>query len=164
VIKHLFLLLLLTFTTTASSVENIHSFTAGSMNKILSAREGRPFILVFWNLDCQYCPTELKMLNKLKQQYRKELDVVLVSTDTLDDVPQLASRVKSYGIRKIEQWVFASSMPEQLRFEIDKRWYGEVPRTHFYNPAHERIVKTGLVEKKFVEQWLADNKPESKLH
>lgn len=163
-IKHLFLFLLLTFSTATSSIENIQSFSTGSMDKILSAREGRPFILVFWNLDCQYCPTELKMLNKLKKHYKKELDVVLVATDTIDDVPQLIARVKSYGMHKIEQWVFANSMPERLRFEVDKSWYGEVPRTHFYNQAHERIVKTGLVDQKFVEKWLADNKLEPNRH
>ncbi|MBT3888859.1 MAG: redoxin domain-containing protein [Nitrosomonadaceae bacterium] len=163
--RHLFFLLLLTFSATASSVENIHSFTPGSMEKILSAREGKPFILVFWNLDCQYCPTELKMLSKLKLKYTDRLDVVLVATDTLDDVPQLISRVKSYGINVAEQWVFASSVPERLRFEVDKRWYGEVPRTHFYDLAHKRTVKTGLVDQKFVESWLdRNNELEAKRH
>ena len=162
--KYLFVLLFLVSASIANSAENIHSFTTGSMDKILSAREGRPFILVFWNLDCQYCPTELEMLSNLKKKYKEELDIVLVATDTLDDVPQLSSRVENYGISKIEQWVFASPMPERLRFEIDRRWYGEVPRTHFYNKAHERIVKTGLVDQEFVEKWSADNKLELNRH
>ena len=38
-----------------------------------------------------------------------------------------------YGLGKVEQWVFADPMPERLRFEIDRRWYGELPRTHFYD-------------------------------
>ena len=163
--RHLLLLLLLTFSTAASSVESVHSFIPGSMEKILSAREGKPFILVFWNLDCQYCPAELKMLSKLKLQYTDKLDVILVATDTLDDVPQLISRAENYGIQEAEQWVFASSVSERLRFEVDKRWYGEVPRTHFYDHAHKRIVKTGLVDQKFVESWLArNNESELKRH
>ena len=163
--RYLFLLLLLTFSTTSSSVEDVHSFIPGSMEKILSAREGKPFILVFWNLDCQYCPTELKMLSKLKLKYTDRLDVVLVATDTLDDAPQIISRAKSYGIHLAEQWVFANSVPERLRFEVDKRWYGEVPRTHFYDLEHKRIVKTGVVDKKFVESWLdRNNELELKRH
>ena len=163
--RHLLLLLLLTFSTTSNSVENVHSFIPGSMEKILSAREGKPFILVFWNLDCQYCPTELKMLSKLKLKYADRLDVILVATDTLDDAPQLISRAKNYGIHPAEQWVFANSVSERLRFEVDKRWYGEVPRTHFYDPAHKRIVKTGLVDQKFVENWLdRNNELELKRH
>ena len=160
--RYIFLVLLLTFSTTVGSVESIHSFIPGSMEKILSTREGKPFVLVFWSLDCQYCPTELKMLSKLKRQYTDKLDIVLVATDTVDDVPQLISRVKSYGINEVEQWVFANSIPERLRFEVDKGWYGEVPRTHFYDRAHKRVVKTGLVDQKLVENWLAyNNKSES---
>ena len=41
--------------------------------------------------------------------------------------------------------------------EIDGRWYGEVPRTYFYDRKHQREVKTGLVNKKFFEDWLARN-------
>ena len=163
--KHLFLVLLLVFSTTAGSVEKVHSFIPGSMEKILSTREGKPFILVFWSLDCQYCPTELKMLSKLKRQYTDRLDIILVATDTLDDAPQLISRAESYGIHEAEQWVFASSVSERLRFEVDKRWYGEVPRTHFYDRTHKRMVKTGSVDQKFVESWLARiNESESKRY
>lgn len=163
--RYIFLVLMLIFSTVANSVESMHSFIPGSMERILSAREGKPFVLVFWNLDCQYCPTELKMLSKLKRQYTDKLDIILVATDTLDDAPLLISRAKSYGIHEEEQWVFSSSVPERLRFEVDKRWYGEVPRTHFYDRAHKRIVKTGLVDQKFIESWLARNKEsEPKRH
>jgi hypothetical protein len=48
-------------------------------------------------------------------------------------------------------------MPERLRLEIDSRWYGEVPRAYFYDRKHQREVRTGLVNKKFVEDWLARN-------
>ncbi len=41
--------------------------------------------------------------------------------------------------------------------EIDGRWYGEVPRTYFYDRKHQREVKTGLINKKFFEDWLARN-------
>ncbi|TFH09779.1 MAG: redoxin domain-containing protein [Nitrosomonadales bacterium] len=163
--RYLLFVLLLTLSAAAGSVESVHSFVPGSMKKIISAREGKPFILVFWSLDCQYCPTELKMLGKLKRQYTDKLDIILFATDTLNDEPQLISRAESYGIREVEQWVFAGDIPERLRFEIDQRWYGEVPRTHFYDRNHKRIVKTGLVDQKFIKSWLAhNNKSELKLH
>ena len=163
--RPLFIVLLLTLSTTAGSEESVHSFIPGSMEKILSTREGKLFILVFLPLDCQYCSTELKMLSKLKRQYTDRLDIILVATDTLDDTPQLISRAESYGIHEAEQWVFASSVSERLRFEVDKRWYGEVPRTHFYDRTHKRMVKTGLVDQKFVESWLSrNNESESKRY
>ncbi|SCY69324.1 Thiol-disulfide isomerase or thioredoxin [Nitrosospira sp. Nl5] len=152
----LLLVLMLTVMSAPRAAEDVHPFKLGSLSQVLGAREGQPFVLVLWSLDCQYCPTELKMLSELKRNHPK-LDVVLIATDTVNDTPQLISRAESYGMSKVEQWVFAEDMPERLRFEIDRRWYGEVPRTYFYDPKHQREAKTGLVSKKFVEDWLARN-------
>ncbi len=154
--RRLLLVLMLTVSGMAIAAHDVRPFVPGSLAQILAAREDRPFILVFWSLECQYCPTELKMLGVLKQRYPK-LDIVLVATDTPNDAPQLAARAKSYGISKAEQWVFAEDMPERLRFEIDRRWYGELPRTQFYDRAHRREVKTGLINQKYVEDWMARN-------
>lgn len=156
VMRGLLLVLMLTFMNVTGAAESIRPFTLGSLAQVLGAREGKPFVLVLWSLDCQYCPTELKMLSELKRSHPK-LDVVLIATDTVNDMPQLNSRTESYGMGKVEQWVFAEDMPERLRFEIDRRWYGEVPRTYFYDQKHQREAKTGLISKKFVEDWLARN-------
>ena len=147
------LVLMLSFMNAAGAAESVRPFTEGSLGQVLAPREGKPFILVLWSLECQYCPTELKMLSELKRSH-PELDVVLIATDTVTDIPQLVSRAESYGMAKVEQWVFAEDMPERLRFEIDNRWYGEVPRTYFYDRKHQREVKTGLVNKEFVKDWL----------
>lgn len=152
----LLLILTLTLMNAASAAENVRPFTLGSLDKILGAREGKPFILVFWSLDCQYCPTELNILSELKRSH-PALDVVLIATDSVSDTPQLILRAESYGMSKVEQWVFADDMPERLRFEIDRRWYGEVPRTYFYDKKHQREAKTGLISKKVFEAWLARN-------
>ena len=138
------------------AAENVRPFTQGSMPQLLAAREGKPFILVLWSLDCQYCPTELKTLSELRRSH-PNLDVVLVATDTISDEAQLALKAEAYGMSEVEQWVFADDMPERLRREIDTRWYGEVPRTYFYDRQHQRDVKTGLVNRQFFEQWLAKN-------
>ena len=138
------------------AAESIRPFTSGSLEQVLASRTNKPFILVLWSLDCQYCPTELKMLSELEKSH-PGLDVVLIATDTVDDMPQLADRAANYGTAKFEQWVFAEDMPERLRQEIDGRWYGEVPRTYFYDQKHQRTVKMGLINKSLVEEWLARN-------
>ena len=138
------------------AAETVRPFTQGSLGELLAAREGKPFILVLWSLDCQYCPTELKTLSELRRSH-PNLDVVLVATDTISDAAQLALKAETYGMSQAEQWVFADDMPERLRREIDTRWYGEVPRTYFYDRRHQREVKAGLVNKQFFEQWLAKN-------
>ena len=155
-LRGLLLVAMLTFMSAAGAAESVRPFTLGSLAQILDARTGKPFILVFWSLDCQYCPTELKMLGELKRSH-PALDIVLIATDSVSDIPQLISRAESYGVNKVEQWVFAEDMPERLRFEIDRRWYGEVPRTYFYDQKHQREARTGLVNKKFFEDWLTRN-------
>ncbi|WP_258192305.1 redoxin domain-containing protein [Nitrosospira multiformis] len=138
------------------AAEIIRPFTSGSLEQVLASRPNKPFILVLWSLDCQYCPTELKMLSELEKSH-PGLDVVLIATDTIDDMPQLADRAASYGTARFEQWVFAEDMPERLRQEIDGRWYGEVPRTYFYDQKHQRTVRMGLINKSLVEEWLSRN-------
>lgn len=142
--------------TVANAAESVRPFTQGSLARVLEARQGKPFILMLWSLECQYCPAELKMLSELKRSNPK-MDVVLIATDSVSDASQLKARAQSYGVGEIEQWVFAEEMPERLRMEIDGRWYGEVPRTYFYDRKHQREAKTGLVNKKFFEDWLARN-------
>lgn len=149
-------LLMLGLFSAASAAETVRAFKSGSLGQILAPREGKPFILALWSLDCQYCPTELKMFGELKRSH-PGLDIVLIATDTPKDIPQLAARAEGYGVSKMDQWVFAEDMPERLRMEIDPRWYGEVPRTYFYDEKHQRQVKTGIVSSQFVEDWLARN-------
>lgn len=138
---------------TADAAEAVRPFVSGSLRQILDSRKDKPFILVFWSLECQFCPTELKMMGEFKRRYPK-LDVILVATDSPQEISQLSDRARHYGTDKMEQWVFAEDMPERLRFEIDRRWYGEVPRTQFYDRTHRHETKTGLVSQQFLEDWL----------
>src|SRR4051812_45802619 len=71
VMRGLLLLLMLTFMNVTVAAESIRPFTMGSLAQVLEARAGKPFVLVFWSLDCQYCPTELKMLGELKRSHPK---------------------------------------------------------------------------------------------
>ncbi len=133
--------------------EVVQPFVVGSMKQIEKNYAGKPFILVLWSLSCAYCPTELKMLGELKHK-NPAMNVVLLATDTIEQSTEITQQLQVYGLGDTEQWVFADAMPERLRFEIDKRWYGEVPRTYFYDAAHQRQVKMGVVDRPFVEGWL----------
>ncbi len=152
--RHLLVILLLMVAGTASAVEGVRHFVTGSMSTIQEEHAGKPFVLFLWSLTCTYCPIELKMLGEFKQQH-PDLNLVLIAADTPDDEPEIVSHLADYGLNKVERWVFAEEMPERLRFEIDRRWYGEVPRTYFYDQSHQREAKTGLVGQEYVKSWLA---------
>jgi thiol-disulfide isomerase/thioredoxin len=139
-----------------ASAESVRPFVTGSLGKIIGERQGKPFILAFWSISCTHCPAELKALGQLKRSHPK-LDVVLVAADSPDDAPLAAQMARNFGLEKSPQWVFADVMPERLRFEIDRHWHGELPRTYLYDPQHKIQAFSGLIPAEQLKQWIKDN-------
>lgn len=131
----------------------VRPFVSGSLARIVAERQGRPFILAIWSIGCTHCPTELKGLGELKKAH-PALEIVLLAADTPDEARQGAAMAASFGLGKVEQWVFADEMPERLRHEIDPRWRGELPRTHFYDREHRIERVSGLVPKSRLMAWM----------
>ena len=140
----------------AWAAQEVKPFVRGSYRQIVSARQGKPFIVNFWSLSCGYCMAELDMLKKLSRKYPK-LDLVLISTDTLEEEKELVSDVMAkLSLGKADAWVFADSYTERLRFEVDKQWQGELPRTYFFDAKGKVNAISGKVEQKEVEQWIKE--------
>lgn len=139
-----------------SAADVVRPFVTGSLAKIVAERQGQPFVLAFWSVTCAHCPTELKALGEIRKRNPK-LDIVLVAADTPDEMPLTAQLANKYGLGKVEQWVFADEMEERLRFEIDRRWHGELPRTHFYDREHRIEVVSGVVPKQQLLAWVKAN-------
>lgn len=140
----------------AAATPGVQPFVAGSLAKIVGARQGRPFILALWSIGCTHCPEELKALGRLKAANPK-LDVVLVATDSPEDAARAAELAAGYGLAKAPQWVFADEVPERLRFEIDRRWHGELPRTYFYERGQAVEGVSGLLPPGRLEQWAKEH-------
>jgi len=139
----------------ALAIQEIKPFVRGSYQQIVSVRQGKPFIVNFWSLSCGYCKVELDMFKKLAKKYPK-LDLVLVSTDTPEEEKSVSATLAKLGLGKIEAWVFADGYTERLRFEVDKKWQGELPRTYFFSAKGEITAISGKVEQKEVEQWIKE--------
>jgi thiol-disulfide isomerase/thioredoxin len=136
-----------------ANAQDMKPFVRGSFQEIVSARQGKPFIVNFWSLSCTYCGVEMSMLKKLARKY-PGLDIVLVSTDTPEDKNALSATLAKYSMSKFDAWVFADSYTERLRFEIDRTWQGELPRTYFYGAHNEVNALSGKLEYKQVERWI----------
>ncbi|MCR4303088.1 MAG: TlpA family protein disulfide reductase [Gallionella sp.] len=141
--------------TPAMAAQEIRPFVRGSYRQIVSARQGNPFIVNLWSLTCSYCKVELSMFKEMAEKYPK-LDLVLVSTDTPEEDQLVAATLAKYSLGKAEAWVFADSYTERLRFEIDRQWQGELPRTLFFSAKGEVNAISGELEKKNVEQWIKE--------
>lgn len=150
------LLVLLSLATLAAAVQPVRPFVAGSLAKIAGERQGKPFVLALWSVSCTHCPQELKALGELKKRHPR-LDIVLVATDSPEEAPRTAELAARFGLGRVEQWVFADDMPERLRFEIDRRWRGELPRTHFYDREHRVEAVSGVVPARQLGAWVAAN-------
>ena len=150
-----YFLLLLAMLSGAAHAET-RFFTPGSLQTILADRAGKPFILSLWSNACAHCPAELKNLGELARKH-PGVDIVLVATDTPDEAQQLEKLAQSYGLGKTEQWVFDDPQPEKLRFEIDRRWYGELPRTYCFNAKHRREGHSGAIPLERLESWVGEH-------
>lgn len=131
-------------------------FQPGSVQRIVEARDGRPFILAFWSVDCTHCRAELEQLARLANRH-PELDIVLVSTDTPAASADILAALRRYGSPRAEQWVFADDFVERLRFEVAPRWYGELPRTYLFGPGESREAITGRLDPGRLAHWLRAN-------
>jgi hypothetical protein len=130
----------------AHAAPAIHAFNPDSMTRIVASQKGKPFVLVVWSLDCVYCQASLKILSEQKRE-QKDLRIVTLATDPLDDVQavaQLNKRLKALGLTA-EAWAFGSVPPEHLRYAIDPNWHGEMPRSYWFNAGGERVAHSGVL-------------------
>ena len=146
------LLALILLLISTSALADIRPFSVGSMAAIAGERSGRAFIFSFWSVTCAYCPVELKALGALRKRYPK-LEVVLVATDSPAESALLSEMAKGYGLGDVAQWAFADQQAERLRFEIDRNWYGELPRTYFFDRQHQVESVSGVVPQERLARW-----------
>lgn len=130
----------------AGAAPALQAFQPDSMARIVAAQKGKPFVLVLWSLDCEYCLTSFTTLAEEKRK-RKNLTVVTLATDALGDA-QAASLMKkklaASGLNS-NAWAFGPAAPEQLRYAIDAGWHGEMPRSYWFNARGERVAHSGVI-------------------
>jgi len=137
----------------ALAAQEIKPFVRGSYQQIIAARQGKPFIVSFWSLTCSYCIAEMSVLKKLLKK-NPELDLVLISTDTQEEQNSVRATLVDFSLDKAEAWVFADSYTERLRYEVDKTWQGELPRTYLFGAKNAVIAISGKLEAKEMERWV----------
>jgi len=146
-------LIFISFTVTAAPASDIRPFYASSMQEIFAVRQGKPFIVGLWSLSCTHCRDDLVLLSSLSQQY-PELDLVLIATDTIDAADTAIATLAQYKLHKTESWIFADDFTEQLRYSIDRRWHGELPRTYFYDASHQPLAISGKLDATQTSRWI----------
>lgn len=133
-------------------------YKAGSLNEILKTRQGKPFILMFWSLDCASCMKDLDALAASVKKYPK-LDLVMVSTDDAEFAGEVSDMLAKHKLKQVESWIFSDSNAQRLRYEVDPSWYGELPRSYFYDASHNRLPVSGAITTEHIDAWVAAVNP-----
>ncbi len=152
-VKTSFCLLFLSFlihSAYADSAE-LKPFAPGAYQHLLNSRANRPFMLVIWSITCSSCLKDMALLNKMRKAH-PEIEMVMLSTDDTSAEEQVRQILRKNELNGLENWYFADENPQKLRYEIDSRWYGELPRTYFWNKSHERVGISGVLSEQDYEK------------
>lgn len=144
---------MLLFISSAALAVDFLPFKADSRARIEQAYVGNPLILAFWSVDCAYCADDLKMLGDIVRQH-PEITLVTVTTDSQEMAASADRVLNSIDLPLHKRWQFAESDTERLRYNIDKKWYGELPRTYFYDAQHKVKAVSGKPDPQWLEGWL----------
>ncbi|MBI4938877.1 MAG: TlpA family protein disulfide reductase [Nitrosomonadales bacterium] len=153
--KWLFTFMLCLSAAGVSAEQETRPFVRGSYERIVASHTGKPFIVSFWSLTCTNCREDLSMFGKLARKY-PGFNLVLIATDSPDQNKEIEQTLQRYRLERAESWVFADSYAERLRFEVDKEWYGELPRTYFYDARGHAVALSGTLDHAQTERWIRE--------
>jgi thiol-disulfide isomerase/thioredoxin len=128
----------------------LKEFTSGSYQQILESNTNQPFMLVVWSITCSSCLKDMALLNSIHKK-RPELKMIMLATDDISEIGQIQSILEKSQLSGIENWVYADDNTQKLQFEIDPKWYGELPRTYFFDKTHRREGISGVFSKEDYE-------------
>lgn len=137
---------------TVAIADNVRPFTAQSFEQIKASFQGKEFLLGLWSVDCPPCMVEMEFMAELTR-LNPDIPYVLVSTDSIEQKAYSAEFLEDVGLADKESWMFADSFVERLRFTIDPNWYGELPRSYFFDENHAMQSHSGIVSEELLQRW-----------
>jgi len=137
-----------------AAADNIKAFTATSFEEVKARFEGQEFLLGLWSVDCPPCLVEMEFMAEILE-LNPDMPYVLVSTDSIEQREYSAEFLEDVGLAGKESWMFADSFVERLRFSIDPNWYGELPRSYFFDSNHSVQSHSGIVNEELLQNWFS---------
>lgn len=139
--------------TSTATAAKIQPFIPGSYRQILANHTKQPFLLVLWSVNCPSCMKDMALLGDIHKN-QPELNIILLAADDLSATEQVQNILQKLHLTDLESWVFADDNDRKLRFEIDSKWYGEIPRTYFFNAAQQRTAVSGVLSKNKYDEMI----------
>ena len=145
------LLLLLVFSNFSFAYEFM-PFEINTRNVIEKKYLNQPLIISFWSIDCPYCIDDLKKLGKALSK-NTNVKLITVCVDGKESAKKAERILSQANLPKHEQYQYAEVDEDRLRYNIDPAWYGELPRTYFYDAAHQVTPLSGKISNSFLDKW-----------
>jgi thiol-disulfide isomerase/thioredoxin len=130
------------------------AFKSGSYQQILAANANQPFMLVIWSINCPSCLKDMELLSNIHKS-RPELKMIMLAADEPSATAQIQQILEKNQLSGIENWAYADDNTEKLQFEIDPKWYGELPRTYFFDKTHQCTGVSGVLSKEDYDAMFA---------
>ena len=146
------LLLLLVFSNFSFAYEFM-PFEINTRNVIEKKYLNQPLIISFWSIDCPYCIDDLKKLGKALSK-NKNVKLITVCVDGKESAKKAERILNLAHLPEHERYQYAEVDEDKLRYSIDPTWYGELPRTYFYDKAHQVTPLSGKISNSFLDAWL----------
>jgi thiol-disulfide isomerase/thioredoxin len=112
----------------------------------------QPLIISFWSIDCPYCIDDLKKLGKALSK-NTNVKLITVCVDGKESAKKAERILSQANLPKHEKYQYAEVDEDRLRYNIDPAWYGELPRTYFYDAAHQVTALSGKISNSFLDKW-----------
>lgn len=123
---------------------DLKPFVSGSYQQILASHANQPLMIVMWSIDCPSCLKDMALISSIHKN-KPDLKIIMLATDDLSASDQIQQILTKNQLSDLGNWVFADENTQKLRFEIDPKWYGEIPRTYFFDAAHHREGVSGVL-------------------
>jgi thiol-disulfide isomerase/thioredoxin len=146
-------LLLLLFFSNFSFAYEFMPFEINTKNVIEKKYLNQPLIISFWSIDCPYCIDDLKKLGKALSK-NKNVKLITVCVHGKESAKKAERILNLAHLPEHERYQYAEVDEDKLRYSIDPTWYGELPRTYFYDTAHQVTPLSGKISNSFLDAWL----------
>ena len=127
-------------------------FEINTRNVIEKKYLNQPLIISFWSIDCPYCIDDLKKLGKALSK-NTNVQLITVCVDGKESAKKAERILSQANLPKHEQYQYAEVDEDRLRYNIDPAWYGELPRTYFYDATHQVTPLSGKISNSFLDKW-----------
>jgi len=94
--------------------------------------------MMFWSIDCPPCLSEMKKISTLSENEKNKF--VFIATDGHELKKEISNLLHQLDLENQNNWVIKSNGIDQITSVIDKRWYGETPRSYSFDKEGQRTL------------------------